>query len=177
MRRPAPLQLDHFGNGRRAAAGWALLATALLAAAVLGLWQQSLLRQLGELESQARRAARPAAARASAVNVDPRRHDEAAKRAQGIAAELRLPWIELFSAVEAVADPAVALLAVEPDVRRAALRLSGEARNKQAMLRYVARLGEQRPIVRALLESHTERRGSGEAAVQFTLVAYWEQRP
>lgn len=178
MTRPRPLRLDHFGSSARGlGAGWVLLVAAVAAAATLGAWQQTLLRELDRLEAQASRDERRGAVRPVATAVDPRRLEEAERRARLIALELRLPWNELFDAVEEVADPAVALLAVEPDVRRSALRVSGEARNKEAMLRYVKRLGAQRPIVRALLESHAERRTGGRATVQFTLIAYWGSHP
>ncbi|MDH4324364.1 MAG: hypothetical protein OEW90_09535 [Betaproteobacteria bacterium] len=178
MTRPRALRLDHFANGARGlGAGRALLAAALLAAAALGAWQQALQREFDALEARASRDARSGGARAVAVAMDPRRLEEAERRASLIALELRLPWNELFNAVEEATDPAVALLAVEPDARRSALRVSGEARDKEAMLRYVKRLGAQPPIVRALLESHAERRTGGSAAVQFTLVAYWGSQP
>lgn len=175
MRRPAPLQLDHFaGSARGTGAGWALLLVALMAAVAMVALQQSLLREIDFLEVQALRVERTNAARPVAAAVDPQRIEEAERRARLIALELRLPWNELFDAVEQVADPAVALLAVEPDVRRSALRMTGEARNKEAMLRYVKRLAKQRPFVRALLESHAERRDGSGPAVMFTLIAYWE---
>jgi len=178
VKRARPLQLNHFDQGRRAArAGWALLLAALLVVSALAAHQHVLGRELDALESQASRAQRSPAGRAPVSALDPRRLDDAARRASTIALELRLPWSELFDAVEAAADPAVALLSVEPDVRRAALRISGEARNKPAMLKYVGRLGAQRPIVRAMLESHAERVQGAGGPVQFTLVAYWENRP
>jgi hypothetical protein len=174
MKAPQPLRLDHFGPERHTGrAGWILLTAAVLCAAVLAMWQHALVQQLDAAERRAARAT-PAAAVLPAT-FDPRRLDDAARRAQAVAAELRLPWAELFDAVEAAADPSVALLAIEPDARRAALRVSGEARDKPAMLAYLTRLGAQPPIARALLESHAER-GEGRR-VQFTLIAHWELRP
>lgn len=174
MKALRPLRLDHFGRERHTGrAGWALLVASLLGAAALSAWQHTLVQTLDAAERRAARAAPKVAA--VPATFDARRLDEAARRAQSVAAELRLPWAELFDAVEAAADPSVALLAIEPDARRAALRVSGEARDKRAMLDYPTRLGAQPPIARALLESHAEH-GEGKR-VQFTLVAYWEQRP
>ena len=178
MKRVPALELDHFGRGSRGTgAGWLLLAAALVAVASLGAWQGGLQRELDALESQASSAERDHRVRTAASAVDPRRLEDAHQRARRIALELRLPWNDLFRAVEQSADPAVALLAVEPDVQRNALRVTGEAKDKDAMLRYVRRLGAQKPIVRAMLESHVERRESGRAPVQFTLVAIWEGGP
>lgn len=173
MKRTGRLELDHFHRDRRCA-GIALLLAALATAIALGMWRQSLLGDLEVLEAQAARSERSYALRTAAV--DPGRMEEAARRARHIALELRLPWNDLFDAVEAAADPAVALLSIEPDVSRSALRVSGEARDKQAMLNYVKRLGTRPPVARAMLESHAELREGG-PAVQFTLVAYWEPRP
>jgi len=173
VKRAPALDLDHFARGTRGnGAGWTLLAAALAAAVALGAWQGSLQRALERLEARDPDRERVHAVRTAARAMDPRRLDEAQQRARHIALELRLPWNKLFRAVEDAADPAVALLAVEPDVRRGALRVTGEAKNKDAMLRYVRRLGER---VRAMLESHVERRGR--APVQFTLVACWEGGP
>lgn len=170
------LALDHFRPAPRVtAAGLAVLVAALLAAALLAVWQRNLVAEIELLELQQAQVAprRPAAARAS---IDPSRLDDAARRAQQVALELRLPWLQLFDAVEAAADPAaVALLSIEPDARRSALRISGEARSKKAMLDYMRRLGEQAPMVRAVLESHQQRAAGSGGPVQFTLVATWEQ--
>lgn len=178
MKRLPALELDHFGRGTRATfAGWAVLAAALGAAAALGGWQSGLQRDLDALQAQASSAEREYRVRTATSAVDPRRLEDAHQRARRIALELRLPWNGLFRAVEEAADPSVALLAVEPDVQRSALRVTGEAKDKDAMLRYVRRLGERKPVVRAMLESHVERRASGRAPVQFTLVAFWEGGP
>jgi len=178
VKRVPALELDHFARGTRGiAAGWMLLAAALGVAVALGAWQGGLQRALDALEAQASSSERDYRVRTAASAIDPRRIEDAHQRARRIALELRLPWNDLFRAVEESADPAVALLAVEPDVQRSALRVTGEAKNKDAMLRYVRRLGAQKPVVRAMLESHIERREAGRAPVQFTLVAYWEGRP
>jgi len=176
--RPA-LQLDHFGPALRISLlGWLVLVLALAAAATLAAFQHSLVREIDTLEALAARPAPIAAARtAPAVAIDANRLEDAMRRADVVALELRLPWTELFDAVEAAAGPNVALLSIEPDARRSALKVSGEARHKQAMLEYVSRLAAQRPIVRALLESHSERGGGAKPPVQFTLIAYWEVRP
>jgi len=178
VKRVPPLELDHFARGARGTgAGWMLLAAALSVAAALGAWQSGLHRELDALEAQASGAERDGQVRKVASAMDPRRLEDAHQRARRIALELRLPWNDLFRAVEQSADPGVALLAVEPDVQRSALRVTGEAKDKDAMLRYVRRLAGQKRIVRAMLESHVEQRAAGRAPVQFTLVAFWESSP
>jgi len=171
-----PLALDHFAPPRRfAAAGLAVLAISLGLAVLLAVWQREMVAEIEALELQQSRLA-PRAALAERPPIDPARLDDASRRAQLVQLELRLPWIQLFDAVELAADPkSVALLSIEPDARRSALRITGEARNKKAMLDYMSRLGEQQPMVRAVLESHNQRGYGAYAPVQFTMVAHWEQ--
>lgn len=176
MRQRRPLCLDHFSQARRVTtSGLATLGVALGVAVLLAVWQREIVDQIDLLELQQAQAA-PRRSAAERPSIEPGRLDDAARRAQLVALELRLPWMQLFDAVEAAADPAaVALLSIEPDARRSALRISGEARSKTAMLEYMRRLGEQAPMVRAALESHSQRGHGSAAAVQFTLVATWEQ--
>ncbi len=175
MKRLPRVVLDHFASERRSVrGGWLVFATGVLVAGVLGGWSNALRSRVDVLESQAARSSYAAPARAQAP-VDPRRLEDAERRARAVALELALPWSDLFDAVESAVDPSVALLAIEPDSRRSAVRVSGEARNKQAMLDYMTRLGAQSPMAKVLLESHSERGGT-RAPVFFTLVAYWEPR-
>ena len=169
------LALDHFVRGRpMSIAGVAILAAALGVAALLALWQQRLVHELNALELE-RQAVRLASTDARVAPIAPSRLDDAARRAEQVALELRLPWTALFDAVEGAADASVALLTIEPDARRSALRVSGEARNKKAMLDYMNRLGAQPPMLRAVLESHQQREAAG-SPVQFTLIATWDAR-
>lgn len=170
------LWLDHFGPAhRRSPSGVIVLSAALLCAAMLALWHQSLVREVELLELQQLQSAPRRESATPVAAIDPRRLDDAARQAQLVADELRMPWLRLFDAIESAADPAaVALLSIEPDARRSALRISGEARNKKAMLDYMSRLGEQSPMVRAVLETHSQRTAGSASPVQFTLVAHWE---
>lgn len=176
MKARRPLCLDHFSQARRVTLpGLVTLGVALGVVVLLAAWQREIVGEIDLLELQRAQAA-PRRAVAERPPIEPGRLDDAARRAQQVALELRLPWLQLFDAVEAAADPAsVALLSFEPDARRSALRISGEARSKQAMLEYMRRLGEQAPMVRAALESHAQRGYGRAGAVQFTLVATWEQ--
>lgn len=172
-----PLRLDHFAPARRASpAGWLLLIVALASAAGLATYQRELVEEAQALETfaaaQKVRVAGTRVAASSAATL--LRTEEAGRRADQIAHELRLPWTEIFDAVESAVDPTVALLSVEPDPRATAIRVTGEARDKHAMLAYVTRLAGQAPFVRATLESHAEKGAGVHAPVVFTLIASWE---
>lgn len=173
-RRPA-LDLDHLAAPRRfSGSGAAVLALSLLAAAGLAYWQHDLRLELDALQLQQRLASARMPRSTPPAQVDPRRLDEALRRAQHVSLEMGLPWTALFDAIETAADPSVALLAIEPDARRAVLRVTAEARHKQAMLDYMARLGAQPPFLRTVLESHAQEARGNAATVRFTLIARWE---
>lgn len=176
IRTRPPLQLDHFAPARRPSpGGWAVLAVALATVAGLAVYQRGLFEEAQALETFAAQKVRVAATRSpSAGAAGAQRTEEAARRADQIAHELRLPWTEIFDAVEAAVDPSVALLSVEPDTRATAIRVTGEARDKLAMLEYVLRLGAQPPFIRATLESHADRGTGARSPVLFTLIASWE---
>lgn len=174
MKLPPPLALDPLVRPSPLTAAGALLAV-LAIGAVLGLanWQSRLADERARLEAAAELAGGPRRA-LPAVAIDPRKAGDAARRASLVAAQLALPWGGLFDAVEGAADGNVALLGLEPDPNRGLLRLTAEARDKEAMLGYLERLQQQPSIARAALESHTAREGGdARAPVQFVLVAHW----
>lgn len=177
MRRRS-LALDHFaGPPRLSWYGITLLALAILAAMTLAAWQRQLLGELDVLQTQQQLALPGTRRPSAAAMIEPRRRDEALRSAQRVSLDLRLPWNALLDAIEAATDPSVALLTIEPDGRRAAVRISGEARHKQAMLDFMGRLGMTRPFVHTVLESHAQNRTGAKAPVRFTLLAHWKGGP
>lgn len=174
MRLPPPLALDPLARRSQVTLPGVVLALVAFGA-VLGLaqWQGRLASDLAALEAEAELASGSRRA-IQAAAIDPSRVGDAARRAGVVAAQLALPWGGLFDAVEASANADVALLALEPDPNRGQLRLTAEARDKDAMLAYIERLQRQPTMARVTLESHTARDGSGyRAPVQFVLIAQW----
>jgi hypothetical protein len=104
-------------------------------------------------------------------------HGEAVKRANAVAYELARRWDGVFLAIEAASDADVALLAIEPDARKGIVRVTAEAKNKTAMLRYLTRLQARQPLQNMLLEHHEVRVQEPERPVRFIVSGEWGDTP
>jgi Tfp pilus assembly protein PilN len=99
------------------------------------------------------------------------------KFANGIIDQLALPWEALFRDVESAVTPEVALLAVQPDPKGHVIVLAGEARTRDALLTFIARL-EATPVLRdAHLTQHEVRVNEPRRPIAFTVRAEWTARP
>lgn len=90
---------------------------------------------------------------------------------------LALPWDQLFGRVEAAAYERVALLAIEPDVGKHELSISGEALDYLAVLTYVARLSEPGVLKDVHLVRHEVRQDDPRQPLRFTVAARWSATP
>ena len=125
------------------------------------------------------RAARGSLVAARALPAEPmteetRREYDAARR---LLLELALPWDRLFRSIEGALGADTALLAVEPDAAKQVLQLSGEARDFQALLAFMARLEDDRTLTRVHLLHHELREDAVERPTAFTLAAHWRAAP
>lgn len=93
------------------------------------------------------------------------------KHANEVLRQLGLPWEKLFRAVESAGSKDVVLLALEPDMEKRVMKITGEARNIPAMLGYVTQLGEQDMFDSVYLQSHQVQQQSQDRPVRFALVA------
>lgn len=98
------------------------------------------------------------------------------RQANEILHQLALPWHGLFKAIESSNEKEVALLAVQPDMQRRVLRLSGEAKNFDALLAYVARLEKNEALSQVYITQHEIRSQDPEKPVRFALVANWVEK-
>lgn len=93
--------------------------------------------------------------------------------ANTIIRQLNLPWDKLFMALESTANDRVALLAIQPDTRKQLIHLSGEARNLEAVLDYLAQLRNQETLVQIVLTGHEIKLQDPDKPVRFSLSAKW----
>lgn len=171
MKMPA-LDLD-FAPRRPRWPAWLLLAIGLAVATDVALTWTELRREAGALEQP--RGARLAAAGPKAPLPEAvQRELDAARQ---VLQELALPWEALFQAIEGATSADTALLAIEPDSSKRALRIGGEARDFPAVLGYVERLGAQPVLSGVHLVTHQVRDDVAERPVQFTLLATWRTLP
>jgi len=163
---------------RRACPAWvgaALLAAGLGAAALLGLQH----RQLGTETTLAEarlRAQGPAARKKVYLPVAGRDVQRVAlelKVARDVAQQLGMPWDELFRSVEAADAPTVALLGIESTADRQRIQISAEAKNLDAMLRYLQDLEGRSLFSDVYLHNHQIQQQDPQRPVRFTLSATW----
>ena len=93
--------------------------------------------------------------------------------ANTIIRQLNLPWDKLFTALESTENNQVALLAIQPDTRKQLIHLSGEARNLEAVLDYLAQLRGQETLAQIALTSHEIKLQDPDKPVRFSLSAKW----
>lgn len=94
-----------------------------------------------------------------------------------VALRLQAPWARLFTSVESAGNGQVALLGLEPDLDSLEIRIQAEAKDLQALLGYVRRLGETSALASARLESHQVHLQDPYRPVQGTIVAHWRSPP
>lgn len=148
--------------------GALLLAVALAVSAVVLERYRDVRQELGRLEAQAGlvlpggRAAR---------GLPKERLDEQAKSAEAVVRQLTLPWASLIGAIEQAATRDVAILQLQPDAEQRVLRLTAEARNRDAMFEYLKRLGGARELTNVVLVSHQVQRDEPQQPIQFSVQA------
>lgn len=175
MKRLAPMRLDFAAT--ESGASWSGLLMLVLGLAAAGLIvgdYQQLLASAERIEAELGRLSTP---RRSAEPRDARKQGEAVARSNEVAHELSRRWDRVFLALESAKAPDVALLAIEPDPRKGVLRVTAEAKSKNAMLDYVDRLQAAEPLQRVMLESHEVLSQVPEKPVRFVVTASWAATP
>src|SRR6266581_1066544 len=82
------------------------------------------------------------------------RLDADAKIIDAAVRQLSIPWAQMIEALEAASSGEVTVLQLQPETQQRSLRLTAEAKNREAMLRYVRRLGETRVLSGVHLVNH-----------------------
>lgn len=159
-------------------ASWSGLLVLVLGLAAAGLIigdYQRLLASAERIEAELGRLSAPR--RGAEPARDARKQGEAVARSNEVAHELSRRWDRVFLALESAKAPDVALLAIEPDPRKGVLRVTAEAKGKNAMLDYVNRLQAAQSLQRVMLESHEVMSQVPEKPVRFVVTASWVATP
>lgn len=148
---------------------WVILATAA-ASFTLSIVQATQARQQlaaarEELQSVQQAQRRPSAARDGASTLT------AAQAAawNQIARQLNIPWAQLLDALENATPPDIALVAIEPDARRASIRLQAEARALEPLLAYPGALRASGLFDDAVLVKHETNEQDGAKPMRLSL--------
>jgi Tfp pilus assembly protein PilN len=173
MRRLAIDFVPHRGAGTWL--GGAILLAGVAAAVLVAEHHQALEARRDQLELGLSAASRTKPGTGSASQA-PASREEAQRRnaaRRSVVRALGRPWDALFTDVESAAHAQVGLLALEPDVRRGEVRLSGEARDAQALAEYMAALEGTPALERVNLTQHEMVAEGGHPALRFILVGAW----
>lgn len=163
---------------RFSAAGLALLLAGLLLAVAAIAGYQGAAAEAERWRAELARAQQPPAdLRAARLPGDDAALQQALQAAAQAAGDIRRPWGELFAAVEAAQTDDVALLSFNPDAARGAVRITGEARRREAVLAYMDRLGQGRVLSNVVLVEDQVQQQDPERPVRFTLTADWRKAP
>lgn len=163
------VELDYLARRRRPAlAGLVVLAVSLAAAGELALRYRDVRVELAGLEAQ---SGLIAPERRVLRAVPKERLDEETRLAEAVVRQLTLPWGALIGAIEQAATRDVAILQLQPDAESRTLRITAEARHREAMFEYLRRLAAARGLAEVHVVSHQVQRDDPQRPMQFTVQA------
>ena len=163
------LELDYIAPPHRPAwPGMLLLAVAIAASALVAERYRDVRQELGRLDAQAGLVL-PGGRAARALPKE--RLDEQAKNAEAVVRQLTLPWGSLIGAIEQAATRDVAILQLQPDAETRSVKLTAEARTREAMFDYLRRLESSRGLAQVHVVSHQVSRDDPRHPIQFSLQA------
>lgn len=167
------IDLDfHQGRARRKrTVGWALLAAGLLV--VIGLVGQHNQLKKEQQRIKTTLAQQQERQQASSANVNVEEIAPQLQQAAAVIEQLAFPWDKLFKALESSMNEDVALLSVQPDIAGGIVTLNAEARDWDAMLDYIRRLGEDKFFTDVHLVSHQIQQADPQQPVRFVLSCAW----
>jgi hypothetical protein len=93
------------------------------------------------------------------------------KSAEAVVRELTLPWAGLIRSLEEAAMRDVAILQLQPDAHQRVLKLTAEARSREAMFQYLRRLGAAKSLGEAHLVSHQVQHDDPQRPIHFSVQA------
>jgi Tfp pilus assembly protein PilN len=85
--------------------------------------------------------------------------------------QLTVPWSALIGALEQASTRDVALLQLQPDADQRRLRLTAEARDREAMFAYLRRLESAPALAEVVLVSHQVQNEDPQRPIQFAVQA------
>lgn len=169
-----PLDLD-FHPRRHSPLGIALLLAGLALAALVMADYSGVADEVQDRRSELARLQRtPTGAQAARQPGDEAAVQEAEQAAAAVDQDIKRPWEALFSAIEAARSDDVALLALSPDPSRGVVRISGEARSREAILTYMESLGEGKVLGNVVLVEDQLQQQDPEKPFRFMLSADWK---
>jgi len=156
--------------------GMAMIAVAVALVLALGMYYRSLTVQSARLEDSVAKVERklhPEHGGMMVSAVDAQQAVVEIKNANEVIMQMTLPWNELFNALEEANSNDIALLGIEPDAKNRRVRVSGEAKNSEALFTYLRSLQAIKSMSGVYLKSQQVQERSREKPIRFTLDASW----
>ncbi len=172
------VNLNYVAPPARPWMGWALLVFALL---ITGWVVADFVRtrnQLTDTELALARLERNTARTQSDTSpstIDRTQVEQAIRSASALVRSLRVPWEELFTAIENAQHESVAVLSIEPDVTSSTVRIVAEAKDEEAMVEYADLMQFAPGLTDVMLSNHQVQQQNPNKPVKFTLTANWIQ--
>ena len=171
------LSIDFARSGTRLPrAGVALAVVAALVAAVAGdlLWGAYTEhdRARTALEAALRRAPGPSKREVAASTPAAR---EQARQISVAFSELTVPWQDLLSIVEGYGERDVALIGIDQSPAQGQIRITAEAKDFDAMVRYLKYLQGSALLREAVLNTHLVETTTPGVPVRFQITAIWRK--
>jgi len=171
----AELNLDYQPNSPFPWGGAVLLGIALIALGLSGVYYQQLSGQVTVLEAKLERTNSRAALRDSSARGSAELAEEV-KNANDALRHLGVPWDSLFHAVESSGNQNITLLAIEPDVEKQQVKISGEAKSFNVLMNYMTHLQGQAVFGSVYLQNHDVQQEDPDKPVRFSLIATWQDK-
>jgi hypothetical protein len=154
------IELDYVAPPRRPVwRGIAVLGLSLALAGSLALRGQSVHRDLAAL------------AAVQGASGPSKTADEEVKQAETVVRQLTLPWSDIIRAIEGASMPDVGVLNMQPDAQQRLLKLTAEAKTREAMLEYVRRIAQTKGLSNVYIVSHQVRTEEPSRPIQFSVQA------
>ena len=164
--KPARIELDYVAAPRRALwPGLAVLAVSLALAGQLALRQHSVHRDIAAL------AAVQGALDLTQAREPAKTNDEELKQAETVVRQLTLPWSDIVRAIEGASMRDVGILNMQPDAQQRLLKLTAEAKTREAMLEYVRRIAQTQGLSNVYIVSHQVQTENPSRPIQFSVQA------
>ena len=105
------------------------------------------------------------------ISMSKERLEAEVKSAESVVRQLALPWAAMVQAIEQAGTPNVALLQLQPDAETRTVKLTAEARSREAMFDYLRRLGSASALGEVHVISHQIQREEPQRPIQFSVQA------
>jgi Tfp pilus assembly protein PilN len=168
------LRIDYQPNTPVPWVGVALLGAAVVALILTGTYYYQLNGQIANWEAKVERTKDKRVQR-SAERGGVELAQEV-KNANDVLRRLSVPWESLFQAVESSGNQNITLLAIEPDIEKQQVKIGGEAKNFNALMKYITHLQGQVVFGSVNLQNHDVQQQDPDKPVRFSLLAAWKDK-